>query len=222
MSGQKIIRLGIADRQKFVHDSIELMSLNSDSFFKVNLKAYSVEELHQKLAETKIDILVADINFPLEIGKEICKKIKIEHPSIKILVFSHYDDKEIISDLYHSFASSYVEKTESLETLKLSLQEIVKNGFHYRYDLSKIFEKGDKKDNTKKVQQAKSFMLPTFSKQDVEIVRLAQLEQTTQQIATRLNLSVKTIEKHRSKIMTLTNSKKMVGVINYFIEHGIL
>lgn len=212
------IRLGVADKQKFVHDCIHMMAGESNGFFKVNLKAGSAEELMTQLTQTAIEILVVDINFPLERGIEICSQIKRIYPKIKIVVFSDYDDIALIRKLYNSFASAYVEKKENLDALKLSLNEIVKNGFHYRHDLSNFNteDKNQLKGNQKNQQKL------SFSKQDIEIVRLIQSENTTKEIAKKLKLEIKTVEGHRNKLMAMTNSRKIVGVVNYFTSHGLL
>jgi DNA-binding NarL/FixJ family response regulator len=174
--------------------------------------SYAYSDLISKLRETQPDILIMDVNLPLEKGLKACAEIKDKFPGIKILVFSGFDDLCLIHELFRIGINCYLEKTEGFDALLNAIDDIQKTGYHIRYSLSDMMNADP--------ASGKILKKPSFSKRELTIIELTRQEYTTKEIAEKLGVHVKTIEFHKTKLIDKTNSKRIVGVVNYMVANN--
>ena len=217
---KKRVKIGIADSHKFVHDGVQLISEYIDDKFEVVLNAISLDELETKLSrKAKLDILIMDVSFPVGSGIEVCRKISTEHPKLKILIFSEFEDISLIAHLFETGAHCYLQKTEGFEALCRAIHEVHSTGYCYLYDMGEVLR--SKKRNYS-AKHKRSVAIPYLSDREKAIIQLVRKELTTKQIAQSLNLHVKTIEMHRRNIIEKSNSKGMVGAIDFLVSHRVI
>ena len=167
------------------------------------------------ITENEIDLLITDINMPEMSGVELTKIIKKNHPEIKVLVLTMYNDYQIIYEILMAEAEGYILKNIERDELKTAINRIVDNGTYYSNEVLSVMMKGTVKE--KKTQN----MIKDLSSRELEILKLIYDENTSTQIAENLNISKLTVETHRKNIIAKTNIRTTIGLIKFVAEHNI-
>ncbi len=162
------------------------------------------------------DIVILDIQMPVMNGEETAKWITRQHPEIKILVLTMYDDETNIIRMIRAGASGYMLKDSEPEQLKEALDEIQSNGFYHSELVNVAF---------KKIALAESSMVSTnfhFTERETEFIRLACSDLTYKEIALRMNCSVRTVDSHRDDIFAKLGIKSRVSLALFAIKAGLV
>jgi len=207
-----MVKIAIADVHRFVHDSINFLCQNSEGKMQSVFSSYGSEDLMHQLQKMEPDILIMDVNLPLESGIKVCTEIKDKFPKIRILVFSEYDDMCLIHELFRIGINCYLEKTEGFDALLNAIDDVMRTGYHIRYNLSEIMNVNP--------SSGKVLKKPSFSKRELTIIELTRQEFTTKEIAEKLGVHIKTVEFHKTKLIDKTNSKRIVGVVDYMVANN--
>lgn len=166
------------------------------------------------------DVVVIDIAMPLLNGLEATRQITMEVPSTKVLILSSYSDDEYVRQLTDAGSAGYLMKQTAANDLLKAIHEVKKgNAFfspviakrlldHYR----QAFVSGEP---GRKIGQR-------LTSRENEVLQLVAEGMGNKQIAAQLNLSVKTVEKHRQQLMNKLNIHEVAGLTRYAISNGVL
>lgn len=166
---------------------VETLGYNVINTYSDGLEAYhGVRSLNP-------DICILDLNMPRMNGLEILEKLRQENKSIKIIIYTMYQEKVFLMKAKELGANGYLLKDFALEELAICLEKINndEDWFSTKLDESTTIKKYD--DEKTKI------MLLTASEK--KILSLIASEHSTKEIAEMLFVTEKTIEKHRSNII---------------------
>ncbi|WP_186758163.1 response regulator transcription factor [Echinicola salinicaeni] len=181
-------------------------------------------ELTKKLENAKDDdfpdLILMDLKMPELNGIEATKIIAKKHPDLKIVALTTHKGKSFIINMLNLGAAGYITKSCSPEEMLDTLKEVVRKGFYYSEEVMQVinenFQKGNKKNRL-------SMLDANFiTKREKEVLLLLCKQFKTQEIAEQLFLSERTVEGHRNNLLGKTNSKNVVGLIVYGLQHGII
>ena len=212
------IKIGIADRHKFVHDGIRLFCQHQSQNIEIIFHAYSCEEVEEYLFKNDIDILVMDVNFPLRTGVGLCEKFRKKYKDLKILVFSEYEEVPLIAKLFKSGVNCYLSKREGFDSLGRAISQVAQLGFCYLYDMNEILNSPPMHS----FDDRKRSPMLHLSEKERAIIELIRKEMTTREIADTLGLHKKTVEFHKRNIIDKAGSKKILGAIDYLVSHNLV
>lgn len=141
--------------------------------------------------------------------------IRSQFSEVKILVRSATTDLGTIREIYEQGAHGFLNNCAGIISIKSAIEQILLSNFFCSYDMALIMKK-----------EMPYTIFPgtreTFSKRELEIVALIRQQKTIKEIGQLLEISPKTVEFHRQSLMVKTDSKKIIGVIEYLIAHGII
>jgi DNA-binding NarL/FixJ family response regulator len=164
------------------------------------------------------DIVITDIKMPQMDGIEACKIIKKRFPEIKVIALSMFNEDNLIIDMLEAGAKGYLLKNTKTPELLLAAKEVFEGRAYYCAETSARLAK----------MIAESKYIPYhyhhnqyFSKKEKEIMRLICQQYTNKEIASNMNLSIRTIESYREKIQEKTESRNSIGIVIYAIRHNI-
>jgi len=149
----------------------------------------------------KPDMLVVDLMLPDLNGLEIAREVRRALPDTKILVITAHPSERLPAELMALGVNGYVDKTEPIEYV-LSAVETVRGGG--MFFASKVRAKGG--------NSLASIRKP------IEVP----LTDREQEIAASLNLSVRTVEKHRANIMEKVGVREVASLTRWCIQAGLL
>lgn len=163
------------------------------------------------------DLIIMDISMPGLNGLEATRQIKKRLPEIKILILTMHGEKEYIFKILQSGASGYLLKGSPIEELVAAIHAVDRGESYLSPPVSKsIIEDyiggGPRRSGTTRSQ--------SLTIREREVLQLIAEGHTSKSIATRLSLSSKTIETHRSHIMQKLNIHNAAGLIRYAIQKG--
>lgn len=211
------IRLAIADDHEIFREGLKLLLKNQRELELVGETENGAELLELASAQQP-DVLLVDIKMPVMDGIEACKKIHALHPQMKVIALSMFNDDNLIIDMLEAGAKGYLLKNTNKQELLQAARAVHEGSTYYCAATS---AKLTKMIAESKFNPHRNHPVKRFTARETEIIRLICDQKTNKEIATLLNLSIRTIETHREKIQEKTEAKNSIGVAIYAIRHGI-
>ena len=185
----------IDDHPLFSRGLSQLIETQKD--YKVIGMAKDRNEALSLLDSSKPDLAIVDLNLGQEDGLELIKDINVIHPKTKILVLSMHDERFYAERAIKAGANGYIMKAEA-ESQVINAIKTVTSGNIY---LSKEEQKRIKEVASGTNENADKFdTLTTLSDRQLQIFTLIGKGLGTVEIASKLNLSIKTIDTHKENI----------------------
>ena len=163
----------------------------------------------QALADTQLDCLLIDVTMPDFEPIKAIRQIRRQYPALKILVISAYDNDYYVQGLLGAGVNGYHLKDEPLSDLRLAVQRVLAG---QRWVSSRLLDR--------LVRQPESTLPPMpLTTRQRDILRLLQQGLDNQTIGRQMNLSVKTIENHLTRIYRHLRVQSRLEAVNYIIQH---
>lgn len=213
-----MLHVAIADDHAMFVDGIESILRNEESIKLVD-RCFDGQSVFVMLKKRKIDVLLLDINLPDISGIEVAKRLHTEHPQVKIIALSMHNEESIVSEMLKNGARGYILKNTGREELILAINTVAEGTTYFSKDVTEtIMGSLTKKRNTKK-----SYVLqPKLSIREKQILALIVKEYTNPEIAERLFISLKTVETHRSNLISKLNVRNTAGLVRATMEYNLL
>lgn len=206
-----MLRIAIADDHQLFRKSLKLL-IDSFGEMQVVLEAANGKELLENLNTAEVDILLLDLQMPTMNGFQTIPAINKAYPEIKILVLTSLSEKETIKAILGLEVQGYFTKDADPNELKEAILKLHQHGFYLEKKLASIIE-------TQIENQANALV---FSDREKEIIRLILKEYSGKEIGSELNISPRTVEKHKYNLMAKTSSKNFIGVVVYVFTQGVI
>ena len=163
------------------------------------------------------DVIVADISMPQLNGIEAARQIKKTDQNIKIVFLTMHLDATYAANAFEAGASGFVLKHSAPSELITAIQDVMKGQTYVTPliagELIRTYREGDlpKKDLVKKI-----------SPRQREILQLLAEGKSGKEIASILNISARTVEFHKYRMMEQLHIKTSAELIQYAVKHGII
>ena len=210
----KTIRIAIVDDHQIVIDGIKALLNNYQNFVVVADTMSSVKMLGL-LDEISVDILLTDIMMPEMSGQLLAKKVRQQHPEIKIIALSMSGQGEVVSEMINDAdISGYVLKNIGKVELAAAITKVAQGGIYFSKEVLQELQNftAIKRENTE----------VNITTRELEIIKLIAQDLSNKSIANQLFISERTVETHRKNIFRKTNSNSVVGLLKYATEHRLL
>jgi DNA-binding NarL/FixJ family response regulator len=209
------IRIAIADDHALLRQSLKSI-FDSKLEYNVVIDASDGQELLQKLSEISVDVVLLDLEMPVMGGFEALKKISIQHPLVKCLILSYFNESDTIFSAMQWGAKGFIAKNCSIDTLETAISTICSGKLYFE----KEFETLTQSHPGSTSYEAK----PThpFTNKEMAIIRLVCAGKTNKEIAKEFGIAVKTVENHRSNIFIKARVKNVAQLVVFAIQEGII
>lgn len=198
----------IADDHSVVRQGVSL--LIKENF--LNAKIYqsgTFKDTFKVLQETKIDLLVLDINFPDGNSLNIITEIKNIQPDVKILIFSAYDEDIYAMRYLNTGASGYLNKGTSEEEMQQALKSMILSGKYITQNIKdRILDSYISKKPINPLEQ--------LSNREVEVARLLIKGYGNLEISDLLNVKKTTVSTFKSRIFEKLEIDNLAALIELF------
>ena len=165
------------------------------------------------------EVVLMDINMPEMDGFETTQWLKQNHPEVKVLALSMYDNETSIIRMLKCGAKGYILKDSEPAELKAAIAAIMDRGFYYSDLVSgKLMHAINKMDD--KTDDLKN--LVPLNIRETEFLKYACTEMTYKEIADKMFLSPRTIDGYRDALFDKLQIKTRVGLVMYAIKNGIV
>ena len=163
----------------------------------------------------KPDLLVVDLMLPDMNGVEIAREVRRASPDTKILVITAHPSDRLPGELIAIGVNGYVDKAEPLEYVISAVETVRAGGMFFA---SKVRAKGGAAGSLAITLPPLEFPLTEREKQ---VARMVAAGQMSKEIAGTLNLSVRTVEKHRANIMDKVGVREVASLTRWCIQTGL-
>lgn len=199
-SDEQRIRILVVEDHPLVRQAIVTL-LNLEKDFIVCGEADNTISALEVLNRETVDVVILDIGLGETDGLSTLKKIKEQHPMARVLVFSGQEEMVFGPRLARAGACGYVMKSEPHETLLAALRKAAAGEFYFSKDVERHLLQ---QLTTSEPIESKS-PIDVLTDRELEVFTLFGHGHTSREVAEKLNLSVKTIEAHRSNIKEKLN-----------------
>ena len=175
--------------------------------------------LLDKIGQLEPDILLLDISLPTINGIEVAHRIKKLSPTIKVIFLTMHAELSFIKDAASVGASGYVLKQSAAGELIYAIREVLEGRTYFT--TSKTPE-GIKQGERYTPKGTDSPVDGVLTPRQREILQLVAEGHSNKDIARLLNLSLKTIEFHKNRIMRAVGVKRTADLTKYAISHRIV
>lgn len=165
------------------------------------------------------DIALIDLEMPGMNGIQLTSYLKDNAPSVRIIILSAYGQERFVIKLIESGASAFLPKTVSTATLFEAIRQTWQYGFYMTENSFKAMQKAG---SMQKTFNTVNHIPVELSPRETEVLKLICQENTNQEIADRLFVSVRTIEGHRNNLLLKTGCKNTAGLVLFAVRHGLI
>jgi len=217
MTGSEVKKALIVDDHKIMREGLRSLLEKSGHFECVG----EADDGHQavKMArELKPDIVIMDIAMPNLNGIEATRQIKAENPEIEVIVLSMHATRTYVLQVLQAGASAYLLKDSAFEELSTALLAISRGGMYLSPAITKTAALANLKVG---FYAGEGTQAENLTKRELQVLQLIAEGRSTKDIASRLSLSVKTVETHRKQIMDKLEIRSIAGLTKYCIREGL-
>ena len=194
--------------------------LEERSDLEVVGEADSGLELIKLLEKSTPDLAILDISMPNLRGIEAISEIKMNHPTVKILILTMHKDQEYLQQAITAGAEGYLLKEDTDSELFLAIDRIRQGRIYVSPNLSeKLTDDWVKKNRG---DQGISFEPERLTIREREVLKLIAEGKSGKEIGDLLFISARTVERHRANIMQKLSVKKTADLVRYAIQKGYL
>ncbi|MBI4338585.1 MAG: response regulator transcription factor [Chloroflexi bacterium] len=211
------ISIVVADDHPIVRHGLKTL-LEAEADFKIVGEAADGNETVRLVSELAPDILILDMVMPGLSGLEVIERVRITSPHTRIVVLSMHRDEAYVQASLRNGASAYVLKGSPSAELMEAIRAAVSGKIFLSRPLSeRAIEAYAQRLNPQEVDS-----LDTLTSREREVLRLTVEGHRTSDIATRLSISPRTVETHRTNLMNKLDIHSQLDLLRYAIKRGLL
>jgi len=209
------IKVAIIDDHEVVLNGLKAMLSNHEEI-NVVFTTTQTDVLMTFLKEYGADVVLMDIQMPDISGIDLCKMIRKEHADTQVIAFSSFDDTHYIKQVLRNGALGYVLKNADQHSIKAAIQTVAEGEEYIDESVKKILI------HESITGQRRSIYEIPLTKREKEILKLIAEENTNQQVADALFISLRTVETHRLNISQKLGVKNTAGLVKEAIKRGLI
>ena len=214
MAEHKII---LADDHEILRAGLKSL-INKEPFFRVVGEAGDGEELLSQLKSVKCDLIVMDLSMPRVDGLAAIKEIRQKFPKIKILVLTMQKDHEHFKYAMTYGANGYLLKDDAYEQLVLAIKMILKGKKFVAPSVATL----EAERFIRSLDETDMPSMEILSKREKEILKFVAGGFPNKSIASKLKISIRTVETHRANLTNKLGIKNTAGLVKYAFSKGLI
>lgn len=198
-----------------------LAGLLRDLDYEVLFEADNGKQFIEKLqTHTPPQLALMDINMPVMDGYETTLWLKRNHPEVRVLALSMFNDETAIIRMLKNGAKGYILKDTSPGELKTALQAVATKGFyHSELVTGTLMHTISHLDDP---EHSSIREVLGLNEKELELLKLICTELTFKEMAERMHLSPRTIDGYRDALLEKLQCRSRIGLVIFAIKHGIV
>ncbi len=210
-----MISVVIVDDHQLVRQGIRSVLERVDDMVVVG-EAGSGEEAMQLVDEIEPDVVVVDISMPGMSGLDVSAQITASSSRTAVVVLSMHQDGSIINKALKNGALGYVLKESAADELLLAIRAASRGATYLGSTAGASMRSAQESDRTSPAPAAQ------LTKRELEVLQLIGKSLTNRAISRRLDISIKTVERHRTSIMAKLDAHTVVELIRLGLKYGLI
>ena len=209
-----IKRLVIVEDQTAIREMLAEI-LRFDPSYKIVGECGDGKLACDMLLDLKPDVVVLDARLPGLSGVDILRRVSKQLKTTRIIIFSGYESPALVREMLEAGAHGFVEKTAGLIELKKGLESVANGGTYFGPGIAALLRNVVANNNP-------TTGTDLLTDREREILKLVAESHSTKEIALKLNISVKTVDNHRTNLMRKLNLHDVASLTRYALEIGLI
>jgi DNA-binding NarL/FixJ family response regulator len=193
------IRILVLDEQPLLRCGISTY-LNSQPDMVVCGEGDNIADAQSKIAECQPQLVLTELRLGAGDSLKLVKELKAENRTLRILVYSAFEESMFAKRAMRAGANGYVMKRAPKEKLAAAIRDIVNGGIYVSREVALSGFRKSLQWRSKNNHSHSSNALENLSDREIHIFQLLGSGLSTREIARSLDLSIKTVESHRENI----------------------
>jgi DNA-binding NarL/FixJ family response regulator len=212
------IRVILADDHRMMREGIRAL-LDRHANIEVVGEAKDGREAVLLTARLKPDVVVMDVSMPLLNGIEATRQIRRDCPETRVLILTVHENEEFVAQSLSAGAGGYIIKRAAADELVTAIDAVYRSEAYLHPAIAKAVIR----DYVRWVEAGhEASARDILTGREREVLQLIAEGYTNREIADILHLSIKTVQNHRSKIMSKLDLHDRGELIKYAIQQGII
>lgn len=204
------LKVAIVDDHKILRQGLKIL-LNEMEQMEVIIEASNGQEFIDQIQHNIPDLVIIDINMPVMKGDEAVRVARQQYPDMKFIVLSMNNEEQYFKTMNDLGVDGYIIKESDYDELERAITTVAKGGKYFSQEL--LINLVNNRSSSAKI---------VLTEREHEILKYLCLGLSTAEIAQKLFISVRTIEKHRSEMLQRTESPNSISLVVYAIKNGLV
>jgi len=173
-----------------------------------------VRDILAKVAQSKWDLVLLDINMEGRNGLDVLQEIHRAHPKLPVLILSMYSEDEFAVRALKEGAAGYVSKRMGSEELLGAIRKVLDGGRYISATVAEKLAADLQRPSGKSLHES-------LSNRELQILRMIAMGQSLKEIAGELCISVKTVGTYHTRLLQKMNMSSDIELTRYALAHKL-
>lgn len=208
------IRIALVDDHALFRNGLKL--LLSDRF-SVVMEAQNGKEFIDNLTpDNAPDVVLMDISMPVMNGIDAARAAITKVPELKIIALSMFGEEDYYYEMINAGAKGFLLKNSDIKDVIAAIEQVAAGNSYFSQD---VLYNVIRNFNPRKESDSDDI---TLSKRELQVLQGICKGLSNQEIADTLFISKRTVDKHRSNLLSKTNSKNTANLVMYALKHKLV
>lgn len=212
-----VLRILVADDHEVARRGVRAL-LESHPGWEVCGEAADGREAVNQASRLKPDVALLDIGMPSLNGLDATRQILAAEPNIRVLILTMHDSEQVVREVLAAGALGFLLKSDAGRDLVAAVEALQHRRTFFTTKVAQLVLEGYLHPGAEGGQSFRSVLTP----REREVIQLLAEGKTTKEVASALNLSVKTAETHRTNLMRKLDLHSVVDLTLYAVRNGIV
>jgi DNA-binding NarL/FixJ family response regulator len=210
-------RVLLADDHAVVRSGLRAV-LESEADIEVVAEATDGTEAVEKALASEVDLAILDVSMPRLTGLQAAAELVRRRPGVRVLILSVHDSEQYFFEALKAGASGYVLKTAANRDLVEACRASMRGEpFLYPGAVTALI-----RDYLERARRGEAVPEDPLTPRELQVVKLIAEGYTSEEIATALVISRKTVDHHRAKILDKLGMRNGAELTRYAIRRGLV
>jgi len=165
--------------------------------------------------DNDFDVLLLDMSMPGKSGTELIKQVKDEKPKLRVLVLSMHEEHQYAVRAIKAGASGYLTKDSASTQLVTALRKVSAGGAFISAEVAEALALSARSQREGPPHTA-------LSDREYQVFQMLASGTSVSEIASRLNLSVKTVSTHKARLLEKLGARNQTELVHYALKHRLI
>ena len=210
-------RILLADDHTVVRRGLRLV-LDAEPDLEVVAEAGDGAEAIDAVLSQDVDLAILDVTMPRMTGLQATHEMLRRRPDVKVLILTMHESEQVIGEVLAAGARGYVLKSDAGRDLVSAVEALSRHKTFFTSSVAEMVLQKYLEGSPESASHETSSLTP----REREVVQLVAEGRTNKEVATALNISVKTAETHRTNIMRKLDCHSLSELVRYAIRNKII
>jgi DNA-binding NarL/FixJ family response regulator len=213
-----VIKVAIADDHKIFRKGV-ILSLRPFTNLKFVQEADNGDDLLTGIVLSEPHVVLMDLRMPGKDGIETTKILSKQYPHIHVIVLSMYEDERFVSHLMENGAHGYLLKTAEPQEIRKAIIDVHEKGYYLNNFVNRILLK--RSHARQKVVPSLNSEI-TLNEREKDVLKFICMEFTAQEIAQKMDVSPRTVEAIKDRLMERFGTKNTAGLVFFSVKNNLV